>query len=159
VFILCSQFEHAAAVVEAEPEDIAGIITVPKSFEVASADVLTQAGGAYSLTEAAAELGTSRQAVHKRVYLGTALGMMVDGKIQLPKLQFVSPKSGNARILNDFGKVIKPFLDSKAGPWAALEFLIDEDPNLGGKPIDALKDGQIETVVHAARSHLGLYLV
>lgn len=158
VIVLCSQFEQAAAIVEAVPEESDGTISAAKSFEAASIELLKRAGGSYTLTEATEQLGTSRQALHKRVYLGTALGMMVNGKIQLPKLQFDHPKpgKGNAKILNGIGKVIKPFLNSKAGPWAALEFLLDVDPNLARKPIDALRDGQTEAVVHAAQSHLGM---
>jgi hypothetical protein len=158
LILVCSQFERAAAVVETAPEESAEVIAAPKSFESAAKDLLKQAGGAYSLTEAKNELGITRQALHKRVYSGSALGMMIDKKIRLPKLQFVGSKSdkGKVEILDGIDKVTKPFLQSKAGAWAALQFLLDVDPNLGAKPIDALKEGQVGAVVHAARSHLGL---
>ena len=47
------------------------------------------AGGGASLTEGSKLLGVSRQALHKPVKAGTALGMMVGEEIVLPKLQWV----------------------------------------------------------------------
>ena len=53
-------------------------------------------------------------------------------------------------------RVLRPFLDSRAGAWSALQFLLDQDPNLGRRPIDAVKAGDIVAVEHAAGAYLGL---
>jgi hypothetical protein len=46
------------------------------SFDVISDEVLQESGGGISLTEAAEKLGISRQALHKNIKSGRALGLM-----------------------------------------------------------------------------------
>lgn len=153
VVIVCSQFDKAVELVETQLEGDAK----PKDFAAESNALLKEAGGAYSLSEASKSLGTSRQALHKRIHRGTALGMMIDDEIRVPKLQIVESKSGKkGTILDGIDLVVKPFVDSKAGPWAALQFLTEPDPNLRTTPLAALKDGKIEATVSAARARLGL---
>ena len=60
------------------------------NFTAARQALLETAGGAMSLTEAANALGVTRQNLHKRIHAGSALGMMLDGRIVVPRLQFVS---------------------------------------------------------------------
>jgi hypothetical protein len=125
------------------------------SFEGVSEALLERAGGSLSLTQATKLLGVSRQALHKRIAAGTALGMMIGNEIAVPKLQF-SEKGGRQEILAGIGTVMKLFKDSEAGPWMALQFLLDPDPNLGKSPIDALRAGDERLVVQAARAYLHL---
>jgi hypothetical protein len=129
--------------------------TATANFTVARQALLENAGGAMSLTEAAAALGVTRQNLHKRIYAGSALGMMLNGRIVVPRLQFVSA-TGKTVIIAGIERVVRPFLDSKAGAWSALQFLLDQDPNLGRRPIDAAKEGDIAAVEHAARAYLSL---
>ena len=50
----------------------------------------------------------------------------------------------------------KLFKDSEAGPWMALQFLVDPDPNFGRSPIEALRAGDERLVEQAARGYLHL---
>ena len=124
-------------------------------FTAARQALLETAGGAMSLTEAATAVGVTRQNLHKRIHAGSALGMMLDGRIALPRVQLVSA-AGKTEIVAGIERVLRPFLVSKAGAWSALQFLLDQDPNLGRRPIDALKAGDIVGAEHAARACLGL---
>jgi hypothetical protein len=125
------------------------------SFGGVSEALLERAGGSLSLTQATKLLGVSRQALHKRIAAGTALGMMIGNEIAVPKLQF-SEKGGRQEILPGVGSVTKLFKDSEAGPWMALQFLFDRDPNLARSPIDALRAGDERLVEQAARAYLHL---
>ena len=125
------------------------------SFEGASEALLERAGGSLSLTQAANLLGVSRQALHKRIAAGSALGMMIGNEIAVPQLQ-LSEKSGRHEILPGVASVTKLFKETEAGPWMALQFLFDPDPNLGKSPIEALRGGDERLVEEAARAHLHL---
>lgn len=117
--------------------------------------LLAAAGGGLSLTEAAQALGVTRQNLHKRIHTGSALGMLLDNRIVVPKLQLVACGS-RTTIVAGLERVVRPFLDTKAGAWSALQFLLDPDPNLGRPPIDALRAGDVAGAEHAARGYLGL---
>jgi hypothetical protein len=81
--------------------------------------------------------------------------MMLDGRIAVPRLQLASI-DGKVAITAGIERVVRPFLESKAGTWSALQFMVDHDPNLGKPPIDALRAGNVAGVEHAARAYLGL---
>ncbi|WP_297104229.1 hypothetical protein [uncultured Devosia sp.] len=115
--------------------------------------LLQRAGGGLSLTEAAKLLGTSRQALHKRVKAGSALGLMNGAELILPKFQFLE-KGSRPTIIEGLAKVLKPFDATKAGRWSALQFLLEQDPNLAKAPIEALKAGDVQRVVDAAAAYL-----
>ena len=115
--------------------------------------LLQRAGGGLSLTEAAKLLGTSRQALHKRVKTGSALGLMDGAELVLPKFQFVEERDRTS-IIDGLAKVIKLFDGSKAGRWSALQFLLEQDPNLAVAPVEALKAGEVQKVVDAAAAYL-----
>ena len=117
--------------------------------------LLKRAGGAFSLTEAAAELHITRQALHKRISNARVLGMMVGNEIIVPKLQIVG-EAGAARVLAGIDAVTKLFRETQAGPWTALQFLVGRDPNLGDVPINALRARDVVPVIEAARAHLRL---
>jgi len=158
--LVCLQFEEVAALADslAESGSESDIATstedtrddcLPKGSEA----VLERAGGTLTLTEAAVRLGVSRQALHKRIATGTALGMMVDGEIIVPRLQFTE-SDGQVSVLNGIKGIAKLFKSTLAGPWMALQFLVDPDPNLGQPPIEALRQGKHDQVLVAARAHL-----
>jgi predicted transcriptional regulator len=115
--------------------------------------LLQRAGGGLSLTEAAKLLGTSRQALHKRVKTGSALGLMDGAELVIPKFQFVEDDD-HTLILEGLAKIIKLFDASKAGRWSALQFLLEQDPNLGVAPIQTLRTGEVQQVVDAAAAYL-----
>jgi hypothetical protein len=123
------------------------------AFGRASETLLDRAGGAVSLTEATGLLGVTRQALHKRIAAGTALGMMIGGEIAVPKLQ-ISDSGGQRKIFPGIGAVTKLFKETGAGPWMALQFLVDPDPNLGRSPIEVIRAGDERAAVQAARAHL-----
>lgn len=152
------QFEATAALEDtlADAEALEGDLPHSgASFEGINEALLERAGGSVSLTQATKLLGVSRQALHKRIAAGTALGMMIGKEIAVPKLQF-SEKGGRREILPGVGTVTKLFKDSEAGPWMALQFLADPDPNLGKSPIEALRAGDERLVEQAARAYLQL---
>ena len=120
-----------------------------------SAALLDRAGGALSLTEAAKLLGVTRQALHKRIATGSTLGMMIGAEIAVPKLQ-IAERDGRQKILPGIDAVTKLFKRAGAGPWMALQFLVDKDPNLHRPPIDLLRAGDGRSVLQAAGTHLRL---
>jgi hypothetical protein len=129
--------------------------TATAGFTEARQSLLAAAAGAMSLTEASNALGVTRQNLHKRIHSGSALGMMLGSRIVVPRLQLVSA-NGKTVIVTGIERIVRPFLESKAGAWSALQFLIDRDPNLGKPAIDALKAGDVTGAEHAARAYLGL---
>jgi hypothetical protein len=151
------QFEATAALEDtlAAPEGDNSTRSQVDAFEGVSSGLLQRAGGSLSLTQATKLLGVSRQALHKRITAGTALGMMIGSEIAVPKLQF-SETGGRQEILPGIGSVTKLFKDTQAGPWMTLQFLVDPDPNLGKSPIEALRAGEDRLVEQAARSYLHL---
>lgn len=118
-----------------------------------SRSVLRHAGGSLSLTEAAKLLGVTRQALHKRVKLGTALGLMEGSELTLPKFQFVG-EGKKTKIVEGLGPIVKLFDTAKAGRWSALQFLTERDPNLGSTPSQALQDGRAREALDAAIAYL-----
>ena len=120
------------------------------------AALLDKAGDRLSLTEAAERLGISRQALHKKIKTGAALGLMIGETFVVPGAQIVDGESGSA-IITNLRDVISLFTEAGAGEWSALQYLIEPDPTLrGGLPLDQLKAGNVEAVVLSARAYLGL---
>ncbi|MCG5487190.1 MAG: hypothetical protein KK482_26535 [Sinorhizobium meliloti] len=150
------QFQLSADLL-AEIESTSGQIepTDEQRFADLSAALLERAGGGVSLTEGAKLLGSSRQALHKRVKLGSALGLMQGSELVLPKFQFVA-EDGRTQLINGLAKVVKLFDESGAGRWSALQFLIDSDPNLSDTPCQVLAEGRVDEVVNSAKAYLGL---
>lgn len=124
-------------------------------FAAAREALLAAAGGALTLTEAAQTLGMTRQNLHKRIHAGSALGMLLDSRIVVPKLQLIG-SDGRTALVAGIDRVVRPFLETKAGAWSALQFLLDPDPILGRPPIEALRAGDVSGAEHAARAYLGL---
>ncbi|PCK78493.1 hypothetical protein [Rhizobium sophoriradicis] len=154
VELAADQFRLSADLL-AEVEGTSRSRDLPSEVRFAEATrlLLQRAGGGLSLTEASKLLGTSRQALHKRVKTGSALGLMDGAELVLPKFQFVEEGSRTS-LLEGLGKIVKLFDDSKAGRWSALQFLLERDPNLTVPPLEALRSGEVQLVVNAAVAYL-----
>lgn len=153
--LLANQFELSVQLLaEVEPPKQPPAVAEERRFANISTELLKQAGGSVSLTEGAKLLGISRQALHKRVKIGSALGMMLGHEIVLPLIQFV-PSKERVDIIRGLSSVTRLFNQAQAGGWSALQFLIEKDPNLGNTPIESLRTGRVDAVVNAARAYLG----
>lgn len=116
-------------------------------------ELLGKAGKSLSLTDASKQLDVSRQALHKRIRLGTALGLMRGSELVVPDAQFVA-RNGKLKIVDGLGAVVREFDESGAGRWSALQFLIEVDPVLQQTPLEVLKTGEQDAAVRAARAFL-----
>lgn len=144
------QFELNARLVA----DVEGIeAPISERLRDIQTDLLARAGGGLSLTMAAERLNISRQALHKRAKNGSALALMQRNELVLPLAQWVS-SGRELSWIKGFPRVIKLF--EAAGGWSALQFLIEQDPNLGMTPRLALVDGRIDDVVAAAEAYIGI---
>lgn len=118
--------------------------------------LLGKAGDRLTLTQAAERLNISRQALHKKIKTGAALGLMVGETFVLPGVQLIESESGTA-VVSHLRDVLSLFTEAGAGDWSALQYLIEPDPALSGLvPLDRLKAGDVKAVVEATRAYLGL---
>jgi len=117
-------------------------------------DLLARCGGGLSLAEAATALDVSCQAMHEQIHAGQVLSVMLGDQMVVPKLQIHARQGGRNEILPGINRIVRLFRDSQAGPWAALPFLIEPDPNLSTTPIAALRDGKVDAVAHAVSAYL-----
>jgi hypothetical protein len=125
------------------------------AFEAASGELLERAGGALSLTEAAERLKVSRQRIHKRIQEGTVLGMRgLDGTILVPAIQLEAHGEGE-RLIPGIEHAVRPFMEAGEGGWAALQWMLDSDPNLAATPLEAIRAGRFGDVTRAARAYVG----
>lgn len=147
------RFEQSASLLEMKEPQAAAPPSAEERFAEITSDLLERAGGGASLTEGARLLGISRQALHKRIKAGSALGIMHGQKLVFPRLQWVQRGEGMEQVAGL--SELLPLFD-EAGGWSALQFLIEIDPNLSEAPIDALRAGRVADVVAAARAYLGL---
>ncbi len=101
---------------------------------------------AISASRVAEMLGTSRQTPHDRVKAGLLLGILDNNVLKFPEWQF-DPEGPNGVV-----KGLLEVLDAmKCGTFAKISWLAS--PNIvfdGLRPIDALKMGRIDEVVHEA---------
>lgn len=146
------EFELSAALVaEIDGTDKTTPHWEEQRFAQVRDSLLEKSGGGLSLTEAANLLGVSRQALHKRIKIGSVLGMMRGNELVLPRAQFAD-RRGKLEILPGIQEVVRLF--SVAGGWSALQFLVELDPNLAKPPIQALAEGRVAEVVSAAKAYL-----
>ncbi|MGB9151962.1 MAG: hypothetical protein WCD70_02625 [Alphaproteobacteria bacterium] len=141
-------------------------VDISEQFKVVSLSLLDDAGGTYSLKEAASILNTNAENLQIRIDRGEILGMTHKGKTVLPILQFDHKDHCNI-VTDGLKEVLDLFYhETKAGSWAALQFLATRDETLRHYPIYVLKDRNEDdpnhapamkaAVVHAARTYLGL---
>jgi hypothetical protein len=124
-------------------------------LNVVQTDILQKAGEPLSLTNAAARLGISRQALHKRIQAGSALGLMRGSELVVPSAQFLE-RDGKSKIVGGLSNIVALFEEAGAGRWSAIQFLTEIDPLLKAAPLDVLKRGDTDAVVVAARGYLGV---
>lgn len=111
---------------------------------------LRASGGAFTLDEVRTLLnGISRQAVNKKVQDGHLLTVPGPGDDhRYPTVQFLS----DGRPVPGL-KAVQDALPTRS-PWAVFNFMIQPDALLDGrKPIEVLKEGNVDLVVEAARRY------
>ena len=131
------------------------------SAKSAFGEILDKAGEAYTLNQAAAELGIDRVDLYNMIAADRAVGVMISEKnLVVPGIQIVETNSGK-EILRGVPEILAQFNnESSAGTWSALQFLVEQDPVLGKAPVDVLKssdENAVARVVQAARAYLDLY--
>lgn len=112
-------------------------------------ELLERGGGTYNSTEVAELLGVQRQAVNKRVK-ARALLALERGKhgFVYPAFQFVDGDT-----LPGLPEVLRS-LDPTIDPWMTLAFFLNRNAALDGlTPLEALRRGDVEGAVRAARLH------
>jgi hypothetical protein len=117
-----------------------------QGFMIAEAD-LREAGGAFKPEEVQKLLnGVSRQALEKRVKEGSLLAVPgPSNRRRYSAFQFT--QDGVVPGL----KHVQAALPTR-NPWTVLNFLVRSDSRLGGrKPIEVLREGDVDLVVSAAR--------
>lgn len=116
--------------------------------KVAMHEVLGQEGGALTASQVGEVLGISRQAVDKRRKGGQLLALSLPRRgLLYPAWQFRETGAP----LGGFVEVLDALSDHD--PWAQARFFLDGTDRLGGKrPLDVLRDGDLEAVLDAARA-------
>lgn len=105
-------------------------------------DLLKRAGGTCSTSEAADLLGTTAEAVRKRLQRGTLLSYRTaSGEHRLPMAQFSSGET-----LEGLQEVLQAM--HVEDPWMRIQLFLDEDV------LGALKDGRVDDAVRAVRTYL-----
>jgi hypothetical protein len=101
---------------------------------------------AFTATQVAELLGTSRQTPHDRVSSQTLLALRENGKLYFPTWQF--DPAGPDGVIDGLPTVLKTLAMSD---YAKLNWLTRANPYLGGQtPVQALKAGQKERVLAEA---------
>lgn len=108
-------------------------------FEAALDALLAEAGGAWTLPEAAEHMVVSEAAVRSMIVKHEALAVVRAERVLLPLVQFASPSAVPATIVDGLEGVLCLFAQAKAGPVGTLEFLITRNPILTSSPIQALR--------------------
>lgn len=116
--------------------------------------MLERAGGTVGVNDVKEILGIGRQAVNKRRNAGKLIGLDLGGRgYQYPVCQFDENKGGTVPGL----EVVLEYLSPTETPWMALQFLVRDNPRLKGngkpRPIDRLKQGNVDPVIKAAKTH------
>lgn len=114
--------------------------------EIAARD-LQAAGGAFDLAQTCTVLnGISRQMVDRKVKAGQLLAIPgPSGRRIYPTVQFAA----DGTLLPGLAEVLAAL--PTRDPWVALNFLVAEDPRLGGRrPVDVLREGRRDEVIAAA---------
>jgi hypothetical protein len=111
-------------------------------------EVLGQEGGALTASQAAEVLGISRQAVDKRRKGGQLLALTLPRRgLLYPAWQF----NETGATLHGFVEVLEALGDDDE--WAQARFFLNGNDRLGGRrPLDALREGDLDAVLEAARA-------
>jgi len=113
-------------------------------------ELLGAEGGAVSSGQAAELLGITPQAVDKRRRAGKLLALPVGRAYLYPVWQF--DERGRGGVVSGLEEVLRSFGVEEA--WMKASFFLRQNGRLGDKrPLDALRDGEIEAVERAARAY------
>jgi hypothetical protein len=108
-------------------------------------ELLAAEGGPIGVEEAAKRLRITRAAVDKRRRTGTLIGIEDGGRAVLyPSWQFTN--TGLLTGLDDALRVI-----GVSDAWMRMQFFLTPDPDLGTRPLEALRAGRAEEVALSAR--------
>src|SRR5262249_643043 len=112
-----------------------------------SEDDLKDSGGSYTLQDVETLLGISRQAIDKKVQDDALLAVPgPHGRRRYPTMQFTM--DGKVAGLQNVLKSLP-----SANGWFRINFLVPPDSHLAGRrPIDVLKEGNIDSVLTAAKA-------
>jgi len=153
--------EHAARAFAAALEELASGADVRRlgdpvvvgrraALVAAAGQVWTDQLGPFYDSDAVRKLlgGVSRQAVSDRARRGVLLVLRTGaGRLVYPAFQF--DRNGTVRGLPD---VLAVFDLDDISAWTVASWLATPDPDLDGRrPVDALRDGDLGTVLSAAR--------
>lgn len=119
-------------------------------FEAALDALLAEAGGAWTLPEAAEHMQIGEASLRCMIAEHQALAVARGEHVLLPLVQFASPSAVPATLVDGLEGILCLFAKGKAGPVGTLEFLITQDPNLDCTPIQALKSGDARVAPVAA---------
>jgi len=113
-------------------------------------ELLEAEGGTVSSGQAAELLGITPQAVDKRRRAGKLLALPVGRAYLYPVWQF--DEAGRGGVLQGLEEVLGSFGVEDA--WMRVSFFLRQNGRLGDKrPLDVLRDGEIEAVERAARAY------
>ena len=117
-----------------------------RGMDIAARD-LAESGGSYTLEEVRKLLNSvSRQSIEKRVREGSLLAVVgPDNTRFYPAAQF----RGDGSVVEGL-RAVQDAMSTRNG-HTVLNFLVNPDPRLDNRrPIDLLKQGEVERVVEAA---------
>ena len=111
--------------------------------------LIAAGGGMLDGGDVAKLLGMTPAGVHKRYQAGQLLGIREEKRrIGYPALQF-----DGSRVVRDLPRVLAALAENETDEWARLRFLAGSNARLGGRtPLEALKAGDVEAVLAAARA-------
>ena len=110
-------------------------------------DILQAEGGTVDVETAAHILGISRQAVDRRRQRSTLLGLPVGRRgYRYPLWQFTP-----TGVVPGLATVLRQLAED--GPWFSAGWLLSANSRLGARPLDALKEGNVDAVVQAALAY------
>jgi len=113
----------------------------------ARGDILQADGGTVDVATAARLLGISRQAVERRRRRDSLLGLPVGRRgYRYPLWQFT--QSG---ALMGLDAVLRHLATD--GPWFSAAWLLGRNSRLGARPLDILRNGDVDAVVRAALAY------
>jgi len=107
------------------------------------------AGGLLSSPQVAKLLNMTNAAVHKRIKANTLLAVNQGKRGNFfPAFQFTQ----NGEVLTGVAQVVAELAKGGHDGWGAVRFFLSDSDRLEGRtPLAALRDGEVDRVVHAAR--------
>jgi hypothetical protein len=111
---------------------------------LAKRQLLSAEGGCMSSQEVATALGITRQAVEKRRISGKLIGLP-SGRVYLyPTWQFAE----TGQTLPGLERILKSL--NVRNPWMQTSWMLNGNTRLEGRPLDVLRQGNLDAVVDAA---------